>query len=558
MAAPFLRIPPFPGHRAGPLAAAGGGSGEDVDALIAALADLRVGGAFWAAQPDLPAGRDVLLAPDTQAQAWEMLDRSVADGVAARAVMVGPFASRRTATGQPVPVIARLCDPWHLAGQMAQVRAGADNELALVAALLGRPVTVTGEGRFARLDGSTESLRAVVTTQLLDRQAWRNPFTGEQVGARDIVALLAQWRASIDANRGIAAVFGVARWKRVTMDALLWDGSGPVRHASARTAAMLPEGASTLAWKTRTPSALLDDLASRGIAVGEIEDGMIRSTGLGANCVPPLSVIIDPLAAHFDPSRPSTLEQILQHGVISPELVTRARCLRARLVAAGISKYGQDSSRMERLPVAADPDRRRRVLVTGQVEDDRAVLLGGAGCTNLDLLARARAVESGAEIIYKPHPDVEAGHRRGTIPDNEVLALADRIERHAAISNLLAEVDGLHVISSLAGFEALCRGVAVTTHGVPFYAGWGLTRDLGPVPARRTRRRSLDELIAAVLILYPRYLDPGTRLPCPVEVLVERMAAGTATVSSPLVLLRELQGAAKLWFRASRDYVTTP
>jgi capsular polysaccharide export protein len=272
---------------------------------------------------------------------------------------------------------------------------------------------------------------------------------------------------------------------------------------------------------------------------------MIRSTGLGAHCVPPLSVIIDPLAAHFDPSQPSTLENILQHGEIAPELVTRAQHLRHRLVAAGISKYGQDAPQIVGPPAA--PGQCRRILVTGQVEDDRAVLLGGAGCTNRDLLARARSVEPDAELIYKPHPDVEAGHRRGAIPDAEVLLAADRIERHAAISTLLEEVDGLHVISSLAGFEALCRGVAVTTHGVPFYAGWGLTHDLGPVPARRQRARSLDELIAAVLILYPRYLDPVTRLPCPVEVLVERMAAGEATVSSPLVALREWQGKASLW-----------
>ncbi len=543
----FLRIPPFPGHRAGPLSVAGHGAvSEDIDELIAALAAARVGGAFWSAQPALPTGRDILLAPDTQAQAWDMLAVATAQGVAARSVIIGPFAGRSRALTEPVPVIARLCDPWHLAGQAAQVRTGADSELALVAALLGRPMAVVGEGRFAQLDGSAEGLRTVVETQLRNGRMWRDPFSGEQVGARDIVARLAEWRGLIDANRDIAAVFGVARWKRVTMDALLWDGSGPVRHAGPRQAAALSASARTLAWKTRTAPALLDDLAARGIAVGEIEDGMIRSTGLGANCVPPLSVIIDPLAAHFDPSQPSTLENILQHGDIAPDLIATARRLRARLVAAGISKYGQDATSVA-CPIPS-PGRRRRVLVTGQVEDDRAVLLGGAGCTNRDLLARARAVEPGAEIIYKPHPDVEAGHRRGAIPDREVRVLADRIERHAAISTLLAEIDGLHVISSLAGFEALCRGVAVTTHGVPFYAGWGLTRDLGPVPPRRRRLRSLDELIAAVLILYPRYLDPVTRLPCPPEVLVERMAAGQATISSPLVTWRKWQGRAQLWW----------
>ena len=94
---------------------------------------------------------------------------------------------------------------------------------------------------------------------------------------------------------------------------------------------------------------------------------------------------------------------------------------------------------------------------------------------------------------------------------------------------LLETVDAVHVLTSLAGFEALMRGRDVTCHGVPFYAGWGLTRDLGAVPDRRTRTLTLDALIAGVLILYPRYLDPITGLPCPPEVLVGRMATRRAT-----------------------------
>jgi capsular polysaccharide export protein len=129
------------------------------------------------------------------------------------------------------------------------------------------------------------------------------------------------------------------------------------------------------------------------------------------------------------------------------------------------------------------------------------------------------------------------------------LGLADRIERDAPIASLLGAVDAVHVISSLAGFEALLRGVEVVTHGQPFYAGWGLTRDLAPVPARRGRALSLDALVAAVLILYPRYLDPVTRLPCGPEVLVERMASGAAAMDGPLVRLRRMQGWVKKLFR---------
>jgi capsular polysaccharide export protein len=98
------------------------------------------------------------------------------------------------------------------------------------------------------------------------------------------------------------------------------------------------------------------------------------------------------------------------------------------------------------------------------------------------------------------------------------------------------------VNTSLAGFEALMRGKSVTTYGVPFYAGWGLTEDLGPVPARRTARRSLDELVAATLLLYPRYLDPVTGLPCPAEVVVQRLTSMEHSSIGVLVGMRRLQG----------------
>ena len=81
-------------------------------------------------------------------------------------------------------------------------------------------------------------------------------------------------------------------------------------------------------------------------------------------------------------------------------------------------------------------------------------------------------------------------------------------------------------MTSLMGFEALLRGKAVTCLGTPFYAGWGLTTDLGAIPDRRTAKPSLTALVHAVLIDYPRYHDPVTNTPCPVEVVVDRLASG--------------------------------
>lgn len=529
---PFLRIPPFPGHKGAPLTHTGN-SKVDAQEIAAALSAARVGGRFWGAQPDVSDDL-IILAPDSANQLQAML-ALLGKGRACAAIAPGmslPGHCQRLPTD---------CDPWHLASTASEIWAGADQDLALIAGLNGTPLRLFGQGRFVGCDSAPEAALA----DAISCWGYSSPFTGENWSAMDAIAQLADWRKLIDANRRIDAVYGVAGWKRVTLDALLWDGSSPVRHArSFRPVRAV--GQHHVAWKSRTSPQLLATLADKGVPLGEVEDGFIRSVGLGANCVPPLSAIIDLEGIYFDPSQPSDLEIILQSNNFIAKLCHRAAALRNRLVEADISKYGQ--SRNDIKHAAKD---RYKVLVAGQVEDDRSILTGGSGTTNLELLARARACEPNAHIIYKPHPDVVAGHRKGHVDPADALRFADEI-LDLSITSLIDAVDAVHVITSLAGFEALLRGKAVTTHGVPFYAGWGLTKDLGDVPARRTRRLSLDELVAGTLLVYPRYIDPVTRLPCPAEVLVERMAQGAANISTPLITLRQWQGRLRALLRHFR------
>ena len=531
----LLRIPPFPGHRAWPLARPGASEFDPAE-LAAALNRESVGGQFWGPAAVLPDGIGRVLAPQTPAQLAEML---ALVGDARSAILECPGV--RAPAGH-IPCAAAT-DPWSLARLANEVWAGAGHELALIAAVAGTPVRLFGDGVFAGCAHDPQGIAARAVSQW----AYASPFDAAPCSALDAVALLGEWRRLIHGNKRIGAVHGVARWKRVTLDAMLWDGVGPVRHQRRATALNSPQSAVAV-WKSRTPVARLAELEAQHIPVAEIEDGFIRSIGLGANCVPPLSAILDFAGIYFDPSAASDLEQLIEHSEIDSTLYQRASSLRARLIDASISKYGQRGSSLIRRQKPG-----RLVLVTGQVEDDRSILSGGSGTTNLQLLERARALEPDAWLVYKPHPDVEAGHRKGHVPAAEALCFADEIAGNAPIIPLIDSADAIHVITSLAGFEALLRGKTVTTHGVPFYAGWGLTRDLAPIPARRTRRRSLDELVAATLILYPRYLDPVTRLPCPPEILVERMAQGAARVSSPLVFLRELQGRVqRVWDRIAR------
>jgi capsular polysaccharide export protein len=128
------------------------------------------------------------------------------------------------------------------------------------------------------------------------------------------------------------------------------------------------------------------------------------------------------------------------------------------------------------------------------------------------------------------------------VTDADLLAHADEIVRGESMPSLLARVDAVHVLTSLTGFEALLRGLDVTVHGHPFFAGWGLTRDLaGPLP-RRTRRLAVAELVAGALILYPLYLDPVTGRRCTPETLLQRFADGWVPKWSWIIALRRLEG----------------
>jgi len=117
-----------------------------------------------------------------------------------------------------------------------------------------------------------------------------------------------------------------------------------------------------------------------------------------------------------------------------------------------------------------------------------------------------RTARPEAWILYKPHPDVVAGNRRGEAASERLREFCDQLIMDCDIIHCLELADEVHTLTSLTGFEALLRGIPVTTYGRPFYAGWGLTRDLLDFP-RRHRTLQLDQLVAGTLILYPRYYD---------------------------------------------------
>ncbi len=445
------------------------------------------------------------------------------------------------------PEDAHLCDPWSMVRDGVVTVDEADDELATIGWIAGaRVVDRQGHGiDAARLEP--------IAIARIDGAVYRDPFTDQRIDVIQAIAILAQWRSLIDANRPIAAVTGVAGWKHDVMARFLWNGgrSAPFLSDGEAFTRARAAGGSVVYWPSRTSERSVADARHEGIPTWQVEDGFIRSAGLGVECRPPYSVLVDRSGGiHYDPAAASDLETILSESEFDPAMLSRAAALRTRIVANRIGKYGIDAGRA----LSNLPHGRRTVLAVGQVEDDLSVRYGGSGIrSNLAFLEQVRAREPDAYIIYRPHPDVLSGLRVGHVAGARARRIVDRVDDLGSLLPLVEAVDCVHVLSSLTGFEALLRDREVVVHGAPFYAGWGLTTDLATLPRRRTRRLSLDALVAGALIVAPRYLDPVTMLPCQVETLVDRIVAGTSQPGGALTSFRKALGATKRTLAIAQD-----
>jgi capsular polysaccharide export protein len=309
--------------------------------------------------------------------------------------------------------------------------------------------------------------------------------------------------------------------------------------------AQVPEGEATVCWGV--DQALLRNRNHGGADQTNrkqkkavcVEDGFLRSVGLGADVVQPISWVIDYRGIYYDATRPSDLEHLLLTTSFDDQLLARSEALQAQIVASGLTKYNVGSGSWAPSSTHKNQDIQFKsgkiILVPGQVESDASIALGAQKIRrNIDLLQAVRKANPDAYIVYKPHPDVVAGLRRRGKQESDASLWCDEIVDNAPVDKIINAVDEVHVLTSLTGFEALLRHKKVVTYGQPFYSGWGLTEDQGPVD-RRNRTLSLSELVAATLILYPTYISVTTgRFTTPERVLHELSiwkSAGASKVS---------------------------
>jgi capsular polysaccharide export protein len=339
----------------------------------------------------------------------------------------------------------------------------------------------------------------LVHAALVEYTRWVDPESGERCDPERVIAWMGLQRRQRERFPPRIQAVGWSNWKQPIARRFL--AGSELRFVTEPQAP--PAGEARAVWGR--PAAAVDVDAASAAPLLRVEDGFLRSVGLGANWVTPLSWVIDRGGMYYDATSPSDLEDLLQHTDFDAATLARARALREAIVRAGITKYNVGSGGWQR------PDGTARVvLVPGQVEDDASITWGAPGLrTNAALLAAVRKACPDAHIVYKPHPDVLARKRPGDASIDAAALSCDEIVTDVPIHRLFQQVEEVHVLTSLAGFEALLRGKPVTCHGSPFFAGWGLTRDTQNHP-RRTRRLELDALVAGALIAYPTYVSRTT------------------------------------------------
>lgn len=375
--------------------------------------------------------------------------------------------------------------------------------LRKISALFSAFVKVSPPGFFSKL--------AIVRQYFSDYLKHRSAFPIDFVGNN--------WKEGKELP--IAVLFGFNPWKRQIISTYLNEyktafvlGNSSFSRVEKQFLSELTPGQEVVfvGWGNKMPWRALfyiftsHLLRRRNINKFTLEDGFLRSLGVGLVHSRPASICIDKAGIYFSANKPSELEGLLSDYDFSsaPEVIERAQKAINLMRLARLTKYYN----LKPYPASQNFKKTNRysILVVGQVEDDASIISGKSKITKNDkLVMQARADFPEADIYFRPHPDYWAGSRKGGRNSDHLKKICAIVPPKTSLYDLFEVVDHVYTITSLAGFEALVYGLKVTTFGAPFYSNWGLTDDRVKI-GRRQRKLSLEEIFACAYLIYPKYI----------------------------------------------------
>lgn len=275
-------------------------------------------------------------------------------------------------------------------------------------------------------------------------------------------------------------VTNIPQWKkRIIIELLYQEGAKSVcfvkNNASVGTVQRLLENQvkpTIVCWGMGGSVALQNYAIDRNLPIWRIEDGFVRSFGLGAHYIPPSSLLLDKTGGiYFNATRPSALEDFLStHNFTAEERRVASNYIDI-LIGKNVTKYNLQEVN-ESYQIEKDKD---NIIVFGQCEDDASIKFGSPQIhLNTELIEVAIRENPESNIYFRPHPDVMAG-RRKTYSD--VYSYADNVtimDKPYPIWNNINLFSKVYVISSLAGFELCCAVLPLEFWECLFMRGGGL------------------------------------------------------------------------------------
>ncbi len=419
-----------------------------------------------------------------------------------------------------IPLLSESINPFSVLKQVNHVYCGT-SQMGFEALLCGKPVTLFGLPFYAGW-GVTDDRKQIprrtasrsVEELFYASYDWYtrycHPVTGAHWSLEQCIDHVILQKQNFERNARSFVGVGITPWKRRYVRQYLRSPSGSLTFTRSGEVAkqMIDPAAVAVTWNYRAIDAS-HSLVKQGNEVWRMEDGFLRSQGLGSDFAAPQSLVFDQAGLYFNSHATSDLEDLLNNHDCTLAEIHRASSLISLIISRRLSKYNVGSKNNPEIFSEA-PEAARKLLVVGQVENDASLHYGCRDVTgNEDLLKTVREQNPEAWIVYKPHPDVVAGNREGAVSATVLEATVDSLCSDVDVIDCIDACDELHTMTSLSGFEALLRKKQVVTYGIPFYSGWGLTTDRHTVD-RRSRIRTLEELVYCTLVAYPRYLDIET------------------------------------------------
>src|SRR5271165_1606981 len=357
-------------------------SGWESPELLAHAAGLRrdilsrrLGGPWWnaGADPGLPRGGKYALIVvgdrkwgsanglTSPALLRAMLAAAMAETAPHQTVVVAPDREGprgvpagllRDAAARGCTVLTEAVDIWEALGRAGCVYT-AGGETGFLALLAGAKIRCFGDSFYSGWGITTDepgvrrkplrrTVDEVFAGACLLATRYLNPYRQKATAFEDILEILGEWQKIEAVNRGVAVCLGMSFWKRRQVRDFLWSSAGTpaFRHTTNAALAVARRRAGSIAvWASRAPAGLAKAAEQQGIPLLRVEDGFVRSVGLGSDFMPAASLVLDSRGMHFDPSVRSDLDRLLAETEFDAALIERARGLVARLVARGITKY---------------------------------------------------------------------------------------------------------------------------------------------------------------------------------------------------------------------------